>query len=174
MRTGSSRSMIRMAGFSKIGYPPSTRRREPDCHHRTNSSPSVSRMVGSAVPIHGQETRLRPPGNYYDYDLPRPVRTLWSAPSGAVQVCPANLRCRLGKARLTLQLLLFRTITRAISGWAGRVPGITRFRIRDGHVTHLRRKGRLFDDFRPAFFLTTGTISGSAPQTESNVTTGKI
>lgn len=117
----------------------------------TTSEPIALRFKrGQVLPftVHGRDTPLTIPGNYTITIYRDPSGTLWfGTVQGLFKFAPGQSPMEARQKQIDFSVT---SITDDHQGnlWiGGRVPGVTRFRIRDGQVTHYRQRDGLFDDF---------------------------
>jgi diguanylate cyclase (GGDEF)-like protein len=114
---------------------------------------------GQVLPftIHGQETPLTSPGNYTITIYRDPSGTLWfGTVQGLFKFAPGQPPMQARQSQIDFAVTSISDDHQGNLWLGGRVPGITRFRIRDGHVTHYGEKDRLFDDFPSSILLDDG------------------
>jgi signal transduction histidine kinase/CheY-like chemotaxis protein/ligand-binding sensor domain-containing protein len=98
--------------------------------------------------IRGQSTPLSLPGNYTFSIYQDPRETLWfGTVKGLFKFANGMLPSRSQQANVDFSVTSISPDNQGNLWLGGRTPGITRFRIRDGKVTHYTRRDGLFDEY---------------------------
>ena len=96
--------------------------------------------------VHGRTTPLSVPGNYTFAIYRQPSGTLWfGTVQGLFKYAPGSLPTR--QAGIDFPVTSVSDDGKGNLWLGGRVPGLTRFRIRDGQVTRYAEKDGLFDGY---------------------------
>jgi len=116
----------------------------------TSDSVALRYRDGKAVPLtfHGRTTPLSTPGNYTFTIRRGPDGTLWFGTArGLYRFAkgqpPENAR----QKQITFPVTTLFDDGRGSLWMGGRIPGLTRFRVKDGRVTHYTESDGLFDDY---------------------------
>jgi len=98
--------------------------------------------------IHGQTTPLSVPGNYTFSIYRDSTGTLWfGTVKGLFKFAPGEAPMNARQKDVDFAVTSISDDHQGSLWLGGRTPGLTRFRIRDGHVTHYRQKDGLFDSY---------------------------
>jgi PAS domain S-box-containing protein len=98
--------------------------------------------------VHGQATPLTGPGNYTFTIYRDPAGTLWfGTVKGLFKFAQGEPPEKSPQPTVTFPVTSISDDGRGNLWLGGRVPGMTRFRIADGHVTRYQKKDGLFDDY---------------------------
>lgn len=104
--------------------------------------------------IHGQDTPLTYPGNYTITTYRDSSGTLWFGTiQGLLKFAPGQPPMQARQSQIDFPVTSISDDHQGSLWLGGRVPGLTRFRMRDGRVTHYTEKAGLFDDFPSAILL---------------------
>ncbi len=102
----------------------------------------------SPFTLHGQMTPLSVPGNYTFTIYRDGAGTLWfGTVKGLFKFAPGEPPSNAQQNQIDFQVTSISDDHRGSLWLGGRIPGITRFRMRDGQVTHYTKKDGLFDDY---------------------------
>jgi signal transduction histidine kinase/ligand-binding sensor domain-containing protein/CheY-like chemotaxis protein len=104
---------------------------------------------GDAVPLtfRGQTTPLSTPGNYTFTIYREPSGTLWFGTArGLFRFAPGESPDKAWQKQIAFPVTTIFDDGKGSLWLGGRVPGLTRFRIKDGRVTHYTEDNGLFDD----------------------------
>jgi signal transduction histidine kinase/ligand-binding sensor domain-containing protein/DNA-binding response OmpR family regulator len=97
--------------------------------------------------IRGQTTPLSSPGNYTFTIYGQPSGTLWfGTTNGLFKFAPGKDPKNARRSGIDFPVTSISDDGRGSLWLGGRVPGLTRFRIRDGRVTHYTKRDGLFDE----------------------------
>lgn len=122
----------------------------------TNEQIALRFKDGQAQPftLHGQDTPLTRPGNYTITIYRDPSGTMWfGTVQGLFKFAPGQPPMQARQSQIDFAVTSISDDHQGNLWLGGRTPGLTRFRIRDGHVTHYREKDGLFDDFPSRILL---------------------
>jgi diguanylate cyclase (GGDEF)-like protein len=104
--------------------------------------------------IRGQDTPLTRPGNYTITIYRDPSGTLWfGTVHGLFKFAPGQPPMQARQSQVDFAVTTISDDHKGNLWLGGRVPGLARFRIQDGHVTHYGQKDGLFDDFPSSVLL---------------------
>jgi signal transduction histidine kinase/CheY-like chemotaxis protein/ligand-binding sensor domain-containing protein len=102
----------------------------------------------SPFTIHGRTTSLSSPGNYTFTIYRQPSGTLWfGTANGLFKFAPGKNPANAHQSGIDFSITSISDDGRGSLWLSGRVAGLTRFRIRDGRVTHYTKRDGLFDDY---------------------------
>lgn len=116
----------------------------------TSETVAVRFKDGKILPftIHGQRTSLTSPGNYTITIYRDSAGNLWfGTVQGLFKFAPGQPPMQAKQNQISFPVTSISDDHKGNLWLGGRVPGLTRFRIQDGQVTHYRQKDGLFDDF---------------------------
>lgn len=104
--------------------------------------------------IRGQDTPLTRAGNYTITIYRDGSGTLWfGTVQGLFKFAPGQPPMQSRQNQIDFSVTSISDDHQGNLWLGGRTPGLTRFRIRDGQVTHYREKDGLFDDFASSILL---------------------
>jgi ligand-binding sensor domain-containing protein len=118
--------------------------------------------------IGGQTTPLSTPGNYTFTIYRDPSGTLWfGTVKGLFKFAKGESPERAWQKQIDFPVTSISADGRGSLWLGGRIPGLVRFDLRDGRVTHYTKKDGLFDYYTTRALPTMTAISGSVPRTAS-------